>query len=132
MAKSHIPGSEVEYLNELDISWYEDWDVRFHVETGRDSSDDPNKINTTPHPDVLVYERDGLYNMLVVIETPDPLVNDWIEEEPEDEEFLHHFFKSLDDGFDGISDITNVESTNDQVYEDVEDSLGTVLSAELL
>lgn len=132
MTKSHIHGDGIEYLSELDIPWHDDWDVRFHVETGRTSSDDPNKIDTTPQPDILVYDRDGLYHILVIIENTDPIVNDWFEEEPEDEEFLQHFFRSLDEGFNGISDITNIQSTNDQVHEDIEDSLSTVLSAELL
>lgn len=127
MAQKKIETAEV--LSETEIDFYNQEDASFHITSGRDwEPSSPNAINTMPCPTIKVYQRENnLYDVLVTIPESDPIIMDWIRQEPNEENFLKKLIRGLDNGYDGIDDINDLESNNEDVKQDVKTALAEIV-----
>jgi len=132
--------SDSEVLSDTRIDFYGNPDVQFHVNTGRDFEskkkvdvdENGNKvekqtINTMPCPTVDVYDMDdGSFEILVHLPTGNPIIIDWFTVTDEFESFMNEFVGSLDDGYNGIDEVTSF------TVQDGSESLGNVVRQAIL
>jgi len=132
--------SDSEVLSDTRIDFYGNPDVQFHVNTGRDFeskkkvdvNENGNKvekqtINTMPCPTVDVYDMDdGSFEILVHLPTGNPIIIDWFTVTNEFESFMNGFVGSLDDGYNGIDEVTSFNVQNGS------ESLGDVVRQAIL
>lgn len=131
--------SESKVLDETDIGFYGNPDVTFHFNSGRNwvpetsykINEDGKKvetstINTTPCPTVDAYEMEDSLEVIVHLPTRNPIIIDWFTVEDEYEEFLKGFITGLEEGYNGIDEVTtfdvsdNAEELGEMIREAIE------------
>lgn len=114
--------SEPAVLDETDIDFYGEPNVRFHINTGRtfesktiyEFDEDGNKtvketMNTIPCPTVDVYDVGDNLEVVVHLPTANPIIIDWFTVENEYDAFLRDFVNGLEEGYMGIDEVTRFE-----------------------
>jgi SepF-like predicted cell division protein (DUF552 family) len=117
--------SESEVLDDTDIDFYGGPEVRFHINSGRNweskttvSVDEEGNettkqtINTTPCPTVDVYDMDDTLEVVVHLPTGNPVIIDWFTVESDYDEFFNRFIQGLEEGYEGIKEVTSFEVSN--------------------
>lgn len=129
-------------VDNTDISFYGDFDVRFHIESDREFEPEEvtemkedgtevtkTEISTTPCPHVDVYLQEDCH---VIIHLPNNIVMDYIVSTGENtEEFLRGIVNSIDTGYNGIQSIMSYEQTDDELSRLVEQILSEEVPVEV-
>lgn len=128
-----------EVLSELDIPFYDDDDVTFHFNSGRDwesetvveeqedgTTIEKQTVCSLPCPHVSVYDQpDGLHALVHLPHLPDPIVIAHLAAEDGEsvDTFLTQLVASLEESYEGIDEITEFSAEDADLGHAVRDAL---------
>lgn len=136
-----IDAHREEVLSDITLDFYEDYDVEFHFDSGREwesettveerddgTTVEKSSVCTIPCPNVSIYDRDdGMHGIVHLKNLPDPIIIAHLRSEDTESpmQFLDAFVASLETSYEGIEEVDDFKAKNDELAEVVREALNS-------